>query len=253
MLLAGCASSSGGLASRVPENTGVKLMTLESRGFTLAAAQRLTHSNPAMAGESVRIFIEGDGRPWILGGRQISDDPTPRHTPMLEAFLDSPAPSLYLGRPCYFEMGPATHCNPALWTFSRYSNHVINAMTEAAESWLSNRAPGARVTLIGHSGGGVLSLLIGERMPAVDHVITYAAPVDINRWSEIHSFTPLFDSINPADINDWRPEVSRLLIFGGQDNQVPPASFTPSASRIPDARISIMSEEGHLPPVDFIQ
>lgn len=251
LLLAGCASPYGDLSSRLPKDTPARILALEAQGFTLAAAEHSDTHTPKAEGGRVTILIEGDGRPWVAGGRRISDNPTPHHTPMLEAFLDTSPPALYLGRPCYFGMGPAEQCSAALWTFSRYSHRVVDAMVEAARRWLASQPPDTGVTLMGHSGGGVLALLIGERLRAVDRVITYAAPVDIRRWSELHGFTPLFDSINPADINTWRSDVSRLLIFGEQDAEVPPGVFTPTARRIPGARLVIVPEADHLPPADL--
>ncbi|NAW34694.1 alpha/beta fold hydrolase [Halomonas alimentaria] len=238
-LLVGCVASSGGVASRLPEGHAAGIISLSGAGFQLAAAERLGN------GHSVTVFIEGDGRPWISGGRRVSDDPTPRHTPMLRRFLAVSPPALYLGRPCYFGMGPEVACHPALWTFSRYSERVVEAMTSGLRNWL-NRQPGVnQVTLIGHSGGGVLALLMAEVVPEVNRVITYAAPIDIDRWSRLHGFTPLFDSLNPSGREAWRHEVRRTLIFGEDDREVPPAVFVEYARRIPGAEIIVVPGANH--------
>lgn len=237
--LAGCAVSSGGLAARLPAAPTAGVITLEGQGFRLAAAERPGD------GESLTVFIEGDGRPWIDGGRRVSDDPTPRRTPMLQRFLEAPAPALYLGRPCYFGMGPEALCHPALWTFSRYSARVVAAMTSGLLAWLDRRPGQPQVTLIGHSGGGVLALLLAERLPQANRVIAYATPVDIDRWSRLHGFTPLFDSLNPAEKNTWRSDVQRSLIFGGEDRQVPPAAFVDAAERIPGAVVIVVPGGDH--------
>ncbi|MGO1534975.1 MULTISPECIES: alpha/beta fold hydrolase [unclassified Halomonas] len=241
-MLTGCAVSSGGLASRLPAGHAAGVVSLNGNGFQLAAAERPGD------GERVRVLIEGDGRPWLAGGKRVSDDPTPRDTPMLRQFLEGPSPALYLGRPCYFGMGPARQCHPTLWTFSRYSPRVVAALAEGLRTWLDRHPNATNVTLMGHSGGGVLALLVAEEVTAVDRVVAYAAPIDIALWSELHGFTPLFDSLNPAEINNWRADVSRLLIFGGQDQQVPAAAFTPAAHKIPGAHLTIMPAANHLPP-----
>lgn len=238
-LLAGCAVSQGGLASRLPAEHTARPIALEGDGFRLAAAERPGD------GESVVVFIEGDGRPWVSGGRRVSDDPTPRHTPMLQRFLEAPPPALYLGRPCYFGMGPEALCHPALWTFSRYSTRVVAAMHAGLRGWL-DRQPGQRqVTLIGHSGGGVLALLLSESVPEVKRVIAYATPVDITRWSRLHGFTPLFDSVNPAERAAWRHDVRRVLVFGEQDRQVPPSAFSEAAERLLGAEVVVIPGADH--------
>jgi len=242
VMLTGCATSTGGLATRLPAGHAASVISLNGNGFQLAAAVRPGE------GESNTVFIEGDGRPWISGGRRVSDDPTPRHTPMLQQFLDAPPPALYLGRPCYFGMGPEALCHPALWTFSRYSPRVLEAMGAGLRTWLDRQPGQKRVTLIGHSGGGVLALLLAERVPEVNRVIVYAGPVDIERWSKLHGFTPLFDSLNPAGQATWRTDVQRTLIFGEQDRQVPPAAFVDAAERIPGANVVTLPGDGHIPP-----
>lgn len=241
MMLSGCVTT-GGLPARLPHGDDTKFMVLAGNSFEIAAAERMAE------GERVTVFIEGDGRPWIAGGRQVSQDPTPRRTPMLQQFLEAPAPALYLGRPCYFGMGPEEECHPALWTFSRYSPRVLGAMEAAIMRWQDMRGADQPITLIGHSGGGVLALLLAERMSGVDRVITYGAPVDIDHWSDMHGHTPLFDSMNPAEQNEWRNDVKRTLVFGEHDRQVPPQEFADILARIPGAKVIILPGVGHNPP-----
>lgn len=121
-------------------------------------------------------------------------------------------------------------------------------MGAGLRTWLDRQPGQKRVTLIGHSGGGVLALLLAERVPEVNRVIVYAGPVDIERWSKLHGFTPLFDSLNPAGQATWRTDVQRTLIFGEQDRQVPPAAFVDAAERIPGANVVTLPGDGHIPP-----
>jgi predicted alpha/beta hydrolase family esterase len=236
IFLAGCASSNPTLGTRVATADGVGL-TLPAGDFLLEAVER------SGTGKEAFIFIEGDGRPWLAGGRVIAADPTPMKTPMLDAMLQAPAPALYLTRPCYFKQAAA--CHPMLWTYSRYSERVLSAMHSALESWLKTHPEVERVTLIGHSGGGVLAILLGERIPQVHRIIALAAPLDIDRWADLHGYGRLFDSINPASQDHWREDVSRYLLFGRNDKQVPPELFLTVANGIPNAHVRVVENAGH--------
>lgn len=230
--------------------------TLESRMETIAAAahleQRRIPGNDfelfalerRRANDDIHIYIEGDGRPWTGGGTRISIDPTPRQPSALELMADDPLGQLYLGRPCYFGSANSAPCESRLWTYERYGETVVAAMTEALRKWAMGHAHG-RITLIGYSGGGVLALLIAERLPSIHRVVAIATPVDHKRWTQVHDYTPLYGSINPAEQSEWRANVERIFIFGENDDNVAPKIFAPLAARISNARIIILPKEGH--------
>ncbi|MFH7565371.1 alpha/beta fold hydrolase [Oceanimonas smirnovii] len=245
-----CSQSKLSLESRLSGATEVRHLLLAGEGFSLSSAEHIE------SGEHALVFIEGDGRPWVSGGRQISDDPTPYKTPVLYQFLRAEMTGfqgsrLYLGRPCYFGAGPEELCHPALWSFSRYSEKVVNAMSEGLKSWLSQNTHIRYVTLIGHSGGGVLAMLIAEKVSSVRQVVTYAAPFDIDLWSQHHGHTPLFDSLNPAELNVWRDNVRRTLVFGEDDDEVPAELFVGLLSQIPDVVWKIHPKATHSLPQHF--
>lgn len=211
---------------------------IEGGPFKLLALERTDTS------ADIDIYIEGDGRPWSGGGTRISSDPTPRKPSALELMSADPLGQLYLGRPCYFGTADSPSCESRLWTFDRYGETVVAAMTDALQKWSATHSNG-RITLIGYSGGGVLALLIAERLPAIQRVIAIATPVDHERWTKLHDYTALYGSINPAELVNWRPHVERIFIFGADDDNVPPAVFAPLAARIKDARIIVLPDEGH--------
>lgn len=237
MLLAGCTG-----LSQPPANgtdvIGAKVISLPGGAFPLHATERTG------TGAHAQVFIEGDGRPWRAGGRIISDDPTPHNTPMLEWMLRTPAPALYLGRPCYFRK-TAPGCHPLLWTYSRYSKTVVDSMHSALLHWLEQHPHIDELTLTGHSGGGVLALLLAERIPQARTVLAIATPVDIDAWADLHGYGRLFHSLNPASQADWRTDVTRLLVFGQKDAQVPPKVFAAVASSIPGVQVRIVEGAGH--------
>ena len=79
--------------------------------------------------ESLHVYLEGDGSPWIRH-QWVSKDPTPRNPLMLRLMAMDPAPSIYLGRPCYHGFAETPPCTPDMWTDSRYSEAVINSMSK---------------------------------------------------------------------------------------------------------------------------
>lgn len=237
-LLGGCASSVGPVDVKARTGGAVSL-TLPAGEFRLQAFER-----PA-TGEHAYVFIEGDGRPWRAGGRVVATDPTPLNTPLLDWMLQTSGPALYLARPCYFKPEDAGPCSPMLWTYSRYSETVLASMHAALNVWLERHPDIDRLTLVGHSGGGVLAILLGERLPQVHRVIALAAPLDIDIWADLHGYGRLFDSINPAREGLWREDVERDLLFGQKDAQVPPEHFLPVARNIPGARVRVVDGAGH--------
>lgn len=239
-MLAGCTGVSP-LPANGTDALGAKVITLPGGAFPLHALERTG------SGTHARVFIEGDGRPWRAGGRIIADDPTPRKTPMLDWMLHTPAPALYLGRPCYFRQ-TAPDCHPMLWTYARYSQTVVDSMHSALRHWLEQHPHIEELTLTGHSGGGVLALLLAERIPQVRSVLAIAAPVDIDAWADLHGYGRLFGSTNPASQTQWRTDVTRLLVFGQKDAQVPPDVFAAAASKIPGAQVRIVEGAEHGSP-----
>ena len=70
------------------------------------------------ARELLHVYIEGDGRPGFL---YPSRDPTSRTLLMLHLMELDPAPSIYLGRPCYLGLANDRQCNSHYWTDRRFS------------------------------------------------------------------------------------------------------------------------------------
>lgn len=212
---------------------------ITAQGFDLLALERVA---PADATHP-RVYIEGDGRPWIAGGEVVAADPTPRRTLALEMMADDPDGLLYLGRPCYFGGAAENPCQPWLWTAGRYSGRVVDAMADALRQWLARHPAVESVTLVGYSGGGVLALLIAERVERVDQVVAVATPVDHARWTSLHGYSPLEGSDNPGRIVNWRERVRRFFVFGEEDENVPPTLMRPVLP--PGARELLLPGVGH--------
>ncbi|WP_150276645.1 PGAP1-like alpha/beta domain-containing protein [Halopseudomonas salina] len=238
VLLTGCASTSGGPDAQASQS-GLNNLVLMGGPFTLQAFDRAGPQSHA------HVFIEGDGRPWRAGGRVVSEDPTPKRLLALGWMREVPGPVLYLGRPCYFTTEANPSCDPLLWTYGRYSELVVQSMAAGLQDWLRHRPHITSVTLVGHSGGGVLALLLAEGVPVVNEVVAVSTPVDIDVWTGMHRYTPLFASLNPARQQSWRKGVLRRLYFGQNDRQVPPEAFIRAARDLPGAMVRVVEGADH--------
>jgi hypothetical protein len=171
-------------------------------------------------GTRLWVFIDGDGRPWVNGGREPASDPTTRHPLALQLAAKTMAPALYLGRPCYDRAPTDEACTSTWWTDARYSDAVVASMVAALRSYQSQNGF-ERIVLVGYSGGGTLAVLMAPRLPNLDGVVTIAANLDVSAWAEHHHYLPLLNSLNPADrVGALR--VPEIHLMGERDTTVPP-------------------------------
>lgn len=179
----------------------------------------------ATSASQLHVYIEGDGIPFYRRF-QIAKDPSPSYPMMLAMMLQDSNPSLYLGRPCYFVRSyPALadpQCNRHYWTDARYSEEVVASMVNALRQQLAKLHP-TSIILIGHSGGGTLALLMAARMPEVTQLVTIAANMDTQAWTQYHHYSPMNHSLNPADTIDRAQPLLQLHFAGGRDDNIPPA------------------------------
>jgi pimeloyl-ACP methyl ester carboxylesterase len=197
--------------------------------------------DPASA--KIHIYFGSDGSPFQRGDR-INADPTARDPLALQLMLADPQPSIYVGRPCYEGLAAAPDCDPIFWTLQRYSEAIVASMTAAVTQLLA-AAPNARVTLIGYSGGGVLAVLVANRVSQIDTVVTIAANLDIDAWTNLHGYSPLVGSINPATQTEWRAALRQVHFAGAKDDNVPPALIKKFAATLPTAQVEVIDRFDH--------
>ena len=188
LFLAGCTSN----ATRIEELAGTLGMT---RSVVAAGAFRspiFMRGVPGAEDATLAIFIEGDGVPWE-GGRQPSLDPATSDPIALKLLAQTPLPAAYVARPCYHDMSGG-RCTPERWTMERYSDEVVSSMTDAVRA-AALQAKARSVVLVGYSGGGVLAVLIAERLGNVAAVITVGANLDTDAWARHHDYLPLSGSL----------------------------------------------------------
>lgn len=224
LLLHACASPSQ-LIDRVASKAGLSRSEVTGTGH-----RHLVYANASATktSEALFVYLEGDGRPWR--GSQPAADPTTRKPVALQLLAQTRFPAIYVSRPCYQEMNDP-ECTPSSWTDARYSETIVSSMASA----IGKASGGRKLILVGYSGGGTLALLLAERLPDVDGVITIGANLDTDAWTTRRNFLPLAGSINPAmsqQAHPW-PEVH---FQGRQDIIVPPSTTERYFERYPAAR-----------------
>jgi len=223
--------------------------------YTNAAYQalRFSNNNETTKTPRIHVYFEGDGIPWIQP-HLVAVDPTPKTALALQLMLLDQHASIYLGRPCYHGYYQQRGCHPLLWTQARYSKPVVDSMVNALLTKLEhdNRLmPSPPLTLIGYSGGGVLAMLVAERLhhnhniASVD-VVTIAANLDVDAWTRLHHFSSLTLSLNPAAMAQRFANIEQLHIYGERDKNVPPAIVLPVKARLGEkARWFSMASADH--------
>ena len=191
----------------------------------------------------LHIYFSGDGTPFIHSTR-IAADPTPRDPLELRLMLEDPAPSVFIGRPCYQGLARAPGCDATLWTVARYSDAVVASMTAAVGRVLEG-SQATRVTLIGYSGGGVLAMLVAQRVSRVDTVVTIGANLDIDAWTQLHGYSRLTLSLNPATAPEWRVSLRQVHLVGAADRNVPPWIAEGFARTRPGVEVRVFPEFDH--------
>jgi predicted alpha/beta hydrolase family esterase len=238
LFLAGCTTNAIRI-ERLATALGMSHSVVEAGSFRSLLFMR---GVPAPQDAPLAIFIEGDGVPW-LGGREPSLDPTTGDPIALKLLGQTPAPTAYVTRPCYNDLG-GPRCTPERWTMERYSDEIVSSMTEAVRTAAQN-AQARNVVLVGYSGGGVLAVLIAERLDNVAAVITVSANLDTDSWTKHHGYLPLTGSLNPTSStaeHRW-PETH---LYGARDANVPAATTEAYFKRFPGAKRQIVAMNDHV-------
>ena len=171
--------------------------------------------------DTLTVYIEGDGAPWVTPWHAPSD-PTPLKPLALALAAADLAPAVaYLGRPCqYPKAGALASCNPAWWMERRFAPEVLAAYDRTLTQ-LKAQLGAQRLRLVGYSGGGVIAALLAVQRPDVERLLTVAAPLALNDWTTWHALTPFAPASDPS----WQagPFPPSVHWVGQGDTVVPPA------------------------------
>lgn len=202
------------------------------------------HNTAALPGvDFIHVYLEGDGQPW-LRGRWPAVDPNSSEMTALKLMMLDPHPSIYLNRPCYGHAEMPANCSATLWTDGRYSKEVVEIMAAGLQD-LGRQYPGARLVLLGHSGGGTLAMLLAQLLDNVVAVVTAAANLDHRAWTSARGFLPLHRSLNPVEQPALPAGIVRWHLAGAADQQVPAHITQEVAGRDPSARFFLHPEFDH--------
>lgn len=242
LLLLGCQTASQSI-DHIAARAGLQRETRNSAlGFTHLIYRSQSTSQPTSQQirhpTSLHIYLEGDGTPWLRPNR-VAMDPTPRQPLALQLMLQDPMPSIYLGRPCYHGYQQQAGCHPSLWTHGRYSETVLQSMADVLLQLIQNYAAD-NIDLIGYSGGGVLALLLAERIPNTGQVVTLAANLDIDAWADYHQYSRLHLSLNPGHRLNKVSHVKQNHLYGLLDRNVPAAIFLQIAAATDNDKVTFL-------------
>jgi hypothetical protein len=212
-LISAACSSPALQLSRNAQAIGLRREMLAGTTFEHVVFVGANHSS-----RTLHIYLDGDGTPWGAWGPAA--DPTPRNPLVLRLMALDPAPSLYLGRPCYLGLSKTPPCSSRLWTSERYSEAVVSSMEAALRHFLEG-SDVDRLVWIGYSGGGTLAVLLAPRFDRTTDLITIAANLDIDAWSDLHGYSRLVGSLNPARQGPLPSWIRQRHYAGGRDRVVP--------------------------------
>ncbi len=224
-------------------------MRATQMGFAHFSVQGTEFTHTLLRGEASRsthylhVYLDGDGAPWI-NHTVVAQDPTPRNLLVLELMSLDPAATLYLGRPCYNGRFAEPPCSSSLWTSHRYSPVVVDSMVAVLET-VTAEADIDGLIFIGYSGGGTLAMLLAERFEQTRAVLTIAGNLDPAAWAQLHRYSPLDGSLNPARRPPLSDNIIQMHYVGEKDTNVPPSLVANAISRQPDARLVVIDLFDH--------
>ncbi|MGQ7843149.1 alpha/beta fold hydrolase [Granulosicoccus sp. 3-233] len=247
-LLQACATPTNKL-DELAQSQGFERSELLAEGYRLLVYDNARARSDARARRSsadsaiLHVYLEGDGSPWTHR-TIVMADPTPRRPLMLRLMKLDREAAVYLGRPCYNGTSSDDGCDSSLWTSGRYSRTVIDSMASGLRV-LAHRYGASELWLMGHSGGGALAMLLARENPMVTRVVTIAGNLNTRAWTAHHGYTPLYSSINPADLPPIRDEVWQWHFLGGQDAVIPPPLVRRFIMQQPQASGFLMKQFSH--------
>lgn len=203
LFLTACA----GQGWKVPDD--FNFVPVKSGEYEIATWQKI--NNPE--NKNIHIYIEGDGYAFDAYGRPTSD-PTPHGTFVRDLIArDSAENVVYMARPCQFIKTDS--CKETDWTQGRFSQKIIDAESEAVKQIAKDK----NITLIGYSGGAMVSGLIILQNPKlkVEKWITVAGVLDHKKWTSYFGDEDLTESVNMKKL----PNVAQIHFVGGCDETVP--------------------------------
>lgn len=185
--LAGCASYS---TDEYADYFDLNRSEIEGDGFRHVVFAR----ERPRPDDELHIYIDADGDTGSISAP--ASDPTPELSMALTLAAKDGNDVAVVGRPCYFGVADGGRCEPKFWTSHRYSQSVVDSMAAAIARLRQPRHE--EILLIGYGGGGVIAVLLAERIDGVVAVITVGSNLDVATWASANRLEALHSSIDPA-------------------------------------------------------
>jgi pimeloyl-ACP methyl ester carboxylesterase len=169
-------------------------------------------------GDTLTVYIEGDGYAWASRTRP-STDPTPFNPLALRLAASDPSPVVaYLARPCQYVSSSA--CSQRFWGRARFSEEVITAMDQAVTT-VRTRAGASQIHLVGFSGGGAVVALLAARRSDIASIRTVAGYLDHVALNEAIGVSQLSGSLDPMQVAPALAQIPQLHLSGAADQIIP--------------------------------
>ena len=222
LCLSGCATTPpspdrSGTAADIASRAGFNKEYISSGIFTL-----MTYRRYKAPSETIRIYIEGDGRAWKTRSR-LSDDPTPSNPVALDLAAADPSDAVaYIARPGQFPSPDSAECDPKYWSELRFAPEVVEAFDGIIDI-LKEKSGADEVELVGYSGGGALAVLLAARRIDVASLRTVAGNLDLEASSAYHNVSRLEGSMDPVDVAENTAYIPQRHFVGSKDKVIPPS------------------------------
>lgn len=240
LLLTACATLP--LSDRISQAQGFEKAHLKTKYFTLTSFYRFTKP-----GQTLNIYIEGDGSAWLSRSR-LSSDPTPKNPLVLElASIDSSPNVAYLARPGQYTEQENPKVDSAHWSNKRFSEEVISSMSEAIGQ-LAFRVQANKINLIGYSGGAAVAILIAARRSDIMSLRTIAGNLNPEAVNRYHKVSTLSGSLNPIDFAKNLKGLPQRHFIGSKDTIIPSfiaESFLKAMGDTDYSRITVVKGATH--------
>ncbi|MCX5656668.1 MAG: alpha/beta hydrolase [Candidatus Omnitrophica bacterium] len=203
------------VANNIANKAGFIKEYIKADNFTLMTYQKLNKHS-----DSIRIYIEGDGRAWE-NKHKISLDPTPSNPVALKLAAVDPADNVaYIARPGQYSLSGLPECNSKYWSGSRFAPEVVESFNKAVDI-LKEKSGAKDVELVGYSGGGAIAVLVAARRSDVIALRTVAGNLNTKALSEYHHVSQLDGSMNPMDVAQKVAHIPQRHFVGLKDKVIP--------------------------------
>ena len=188
-------------------------------------------STVPVSSDLLTVYIEGDGYAWRTR-EWPSVDPSPLDPVALRlAAQHGPSAVAWLSRPCQYVDAPASACPSTYWTSGRYGVATTTLIHQALDE-LKRQHHAKRLVLVGYSGGGTVAASVAAHRTDVDRLVTVAANLDLDQWTQHHGLPSFPPEHNPANLNSLLGKLPQVHLVGLLDKVVPPSTVRAYAAHM---------------------